>query len=152
MHSDLYGNERFCFHGTSRTCNIGSHGHTELCSSVSCRLCSIIKTSFGASLQSVDGACVPTFNFIPQALLLLIALGKEYIHPLHLTSVCLLQSTLNCPDASFRAASYGPQGMMLLTKVVLGRIHTVHAFGEVMAPPVETDSVRSQHSAMGKLI
>lgn len=41
-----YGNECFRYHGTHRGCQLGDDGHTTLCTSSSCAVCSIIKTSF----------------------------------------------------------------------------------------------------------
>jgi len=43
------GNERRRWHGTTRKCNIGDKGVTELCSDTSCSLCRIIENSFDIS-------------------------------------------------------------------------------------------------------
>jgi len=43
------GNEVFRYHGTKRTCTLGTNGNTKLCSG-SCSLCSILRTSFKTSL------------------------------------------------------------------------------------------------------
>jgi len=44
------GNEHRRWHGTRRVCNLGDKGHTQFCSSTSCSLCSIIRTSYDISL------------------------------------------------------------------------------------------------------
>lgn len=43
------GNENRRWHGTTRTCNIGDKGVTRFCSSPSCSLCCIMKSSFDLS-------------------------------------------------------------------------------------------------------
>jgi len=43
------GNENRRWHGTTRKCNIGDDGETDLCSNSSCSLCCIIKVSFDLS-------------------------------------------------------------------------------------------------------
>jgi len=50
------GNEVFRYHGTKRSCTLGSQGNTRLCSSTACALCSILRTSFKVSLASPSGA------------------------------------------------------------------------------------------------
>ncbi|OSX60037.1 hypothetical protein POSPLADRAFT_1149057, partial [Postia placenta MAD-698-R-SB12] len=49
------GNERFCYHGMPRDCQLGNTGRTTLCSSRSCPLCNILKTSFNTNLGSPEG-------------------------------------------------------------------------------------------------
>jgi len=49
------GNEVFRYHGTSRSCTLGSQGNTQLCSSAACTLCSILRTSFKVSLANPLG-------------------------------------------------------------------------------------------------
>lgn len=44
------GNEHRRWHGTRRECNIGDKGHTTLCTSPDCPMCSIIQTSFDLSM------------------------------------------------------------------------------------------------------
>lgn len=51
------GNERFCYHGMPRDCQLGNTGRTTLCSSRSCPLCNILKTSFNTNLGSPEGGC-----------------------------------------------------------------------------------------------
>ncbi|OBZ66184.1 Poly [ADP-ribose] polymerase 3 [Grifola frondosa] len=43
------GNERRRWHGTKRECTLGDNGNTQFCSSATCSLCCIIKTSFDIS-------------------------------------------------------------------------------------------------------
>lgn len=50
-----FGNEVFRYHGTSRNCTLGSRGNTRLCSSTTCALCSILRTSFEVSLANPYG-------------------------------------------------------------------------------------------------
>jgi len=52
----LHGNEHFRYHGTSRQCTLGNPGNTKLCTSTSCALCSILRTSFKVSLANAGGA------------------------------------------------------------------------------------------------
>ncbi len=42
----LPGNERDGWHGTRRECQLGNEGKTRFCTSITCSLCGIIKTSF----------------------------------------------------------------------------------------------------------
>ncbi|KIM75125.1 hypothetical protein PILCRDRAFT_684926 [Piloderma croceum F 1598] len=51
-----HGNERFCYHGTERGCRLGDDGHTTLCNSPSCSVCSILKTSFQVKFARSSGA------------------------------------------------------------------------------------------------
>jgi len=44
------GNENRRWHGTRRECNLGDGGHTQFCSSTTCSLCCIVRTSFDLSL------------------------------------------------------------------------------------------------------
>jgi len=44
------GNENRRWHGTHRQCNLGDSGHTQFCSSTTCSLCCIVRTSFDLSL------------------------------------------------------------------------------------------------------
>ncbi|KAF9037691.1 hypothetical protein BJ165DRAFT_1558638 [Panaeolus papilionaceus] len=44
------GNENRRWHGTKRSCNLGDKGHTQFCSSTSCSLCSIMRSSFDITL------------------------------------------------------------------------------------------------------
>ncbi|TFK36685.1 hypothetical protein BDQ12DRAFT_754834 [Crucibulum laeve] len=44
------GNENRRWHGTRRECNFGDKGQTQFCSSSSCSLCCIVRTSFDLSL------------------------------------------------------------------------------------------------------
>jgi len=50
------GNEVFRYHGTRQTCTLGVGGNTQLCSSGSCALCSILRTSFKVSLANPSGS------------------------------------------------------------------------------------------------
>jgi hypothetical protein len=50
------GNEAFRYHGTKRECNIGDDGQPNLCFSVSCPACSILRTSFKVSVARDSGA------------------------------------------------------------------------------------------------
>lgn len=51
-----HGNECFRYHGTERGCRLGDDGHTTLCNSSSCSVCSILKTSFQVKLARSSGA------------------------------------------------------------------------------------------------
>ncbi|TDL25748.1 ADP-ribosylation [Rickenella mellea] len=44
------GNENRRWHGTRRNCNFGDQGQTQFCSSTSCSLCCIVRTSYDLSL------------------------------------------------------------------------------------------------------
>jgi len=44
------GNEHRRWHGTRRECRLGDKGHTKFCTSPTCSLCCIVKTSFDLSL------------------------------------------------------------------------------------------------------
>jgi len=50
-----YGNEVFRYHGTGRSCKLGDDGQTTLCTSSSCAVCSILKTSFQVRLAAPGG-------------------------------------------------------------------------------------------------
>lgn len=51
-------NEHFRYHGTKRSCQLGvdGSGQTKVCSSTSCAICNILKTSFKVSLANTSGA------------------------------------------------------------------------------------------------
>ncbi|KAG9054438.1 hypothetical protein FS842_005125 [Serendipita sp. 407] len=49
------GNEIRRFHSTTRQCILGDPGNTQLCSSVACHLCTIIRTAFNGEFHE-DGA------------------------------------------------------------------------------------------------
>ncbi|KAJ3540654.1 hypothetical protein NMY22_g4206 [Coprinellus aureogranulatus] len=51
----LKGNECFRYHGTGRQCQLGV-STTQLCSSATCPVCNILKTSFNVSLARPGGA------------------------------------------------------------------------------------------------
>ncbi|KAJ3511935.1 hypothetical protein NMY22_g15489 [Coprinellus aureogranulatus] len=51
----LKGNECFRYHGTGRQCQLGV-STTQLCSSATCPICNILKTSFNISLARPGGA------------------------------------------------------------------------------------------------
>jgi hypothetical protein len=44
------GNENRRWHGTRRECNLGDPGNSQFCSSTTCSLCCIVRTSFDLSL------------------------------------------------------------------------------------------------------
>jgi hypothetical protein len=44
------GNENRRWHGTTRECTLGDKGQAQFCSSPTCSLCSIVKSSFDLSL------------------------------------------------------------------------------------------------------
>ena len=50
------GHEVFRYHGTARYCSLGNAGNTQLCTSTTCPLCSILRTSFKVSLAKSSGA------------------------------------------------------------------------------------------------
>ncbi|TEB30473.1 ADP-ribosylation [Coprinellus micaceus] len=52
------GNEHFRYHGTKRECQLGVTA-TELCTSATCAVCNILKTSFQVSLAHTGGAFGP---------------------------------------------------------------------------------------------
>jgi len=104
----LHGNENFRYHGTRRECSLGNPGNTMPCSSASCSLCCILRTSFRVTLGSPAGA-----------------FGQG----------------IYTSSASNKAASYAPNGAMLLNKVVLGRVRCVSRFNEVMSCPPKFNSV-----------
>ncbi|KAF9473762.1 hypothetical protein BDN70DRAFT_915550 [Pholiota conissans] len=53
------GNEVFRYHGTTRSCILGSGNQTQLCTNSTCSLCSILKTSFKTSRASPKGSFGP---------------------------------------------------------------------------------------------
>ncbi|KJA15872.1 hypothetical protein HYPSUDRAFT_193948 [Hypholoma sublateritium FD-334 SS-4] len=44
------GNVVFCYHGTKKSCQLGSADQTQLCFTATCALCSILRTSFRTDL------------------------------------------------------------------------------------------------------
>ena len=44
------GNENRRWHGTRRECRLGDRGQTQLCSSLTCSLCCIVRTSYDLNL------------------------------------------------------------------------------------------------------
>jgi hypothetical protein len=106
----LKGNERFRYHGTGRQCQLGV-STTDLCSSATCPVCSILKTSFKISLANTSGA-----------------FGAGVY-------------TSSAPNKAYNYTGGNGNGALLLTKVVLGNIKTVQAFAEVTSCPPGFDSV-----------
>jgi hypothetical protein len=103
-----YGNECFRYHGTGRSCQLGENGHTTLCSSSSCAVCSILRTSFKVSLANPGGA---------------------------------FGAGVYTSSASNKSANYSSNGVMFLTKVVLGNVHNVGQFEQVKSCPYGRQSV-----------
>jgi len=103
-----HGNECFRYHGTNRSCRLGDNDHTTLCTSSSCSVCSILKTSFKVSLANPGGA-----------------FGQG----------------VYTSSASSKSASYSSDGVMFLTKVVLGQVHNASQFAEVNHCPPGAQSV-----------
>ncbi|KIM79934.1 hypothetical protein PILCRDRAFT_73657 [Piloderma croceum F 1598] len=101
-----YCNEHFRYHGTTRSCQVGDNGHTMLCHSSLCSVCSIIKTSFKVSLANPVGG-----------------FGKG----IYTSSASNKYVSANYCDSS--------KGAMFVTKVVLGKVRNVSSFGEVNSCP-----------------
>ncbi|KAJ3519422.1 hypothetical protein NMY22_g13214 [Coprinellus aureogranulatus] len=58
IYKQKVGNEHFRYHGTKRQCQLGVTT-TKLCSSATCSICNILKTSFKVSLANTGGAFGP---------------------------------------------------------------------------------------------
>jgi len=105
------GNEVFRYHGTSRSCTLGSQGNTQICSSTACKLCSILRTSFKVSLAN------PSNRFGPGGVYTSSAANNAYSY------------------------SIGGRGAIILTKVVLGTVYNASRASEVMSCPPGHNSV-----------
>ncbi|EAU87623.2 hypothetical protein CC1G_09720 [Coprinopsis cinerea okayama7 len=106
------GNERFLYHGTTRTCKLGKAGsnQTQLCNNGTCGMCNVVKTSFKVSLAKRSGA-------FGAGIYTSSASNKAYSHP--------------SPGG----------GVVFVTKVVVGKARAVTAFQEVKSCPRGYDSV-----------
>ncbi|KDQ12130.1 hypothetical protein BOTBODRAFT_635029 [Botryobasidium botryosum FD-172 SS1] len=49
------GKERFCYHGTSRACQLGNIGQTKLCNQSTCGICGVLKTSYKVGVANASG-------------------------------------------------------------------------------------------------
>lgn len=117
------GNERFCYHGMPRDCQLGNTGRTTLCSSRSCPLCNILKTSFNTNLGSPEGgfgAAIYTSS----------AANKAY-------SYRFRRDTSKRGEYNYSQ----PGGAILLNKVALGRVYNASNFREVTSLPAGYNSV-----------
>ncbi|KAF9561586.1 ADP-ribosylation [Agrocybe pediades] len=106
------GNEVFRYHGTKRQCKLGEPGQTKICSSSSCALCSILRTSFKTTLAN----------------------------PLGAFGAGVYSSSASNKAYNYTSASNG-KGAMLLNKVILGKVRNVNNWNEVMSAPPGYDSV-----------
>ena len=50
-----FGNEQFCYHGTTRKCQLGENGNNQLCTDSTCPTCNILKTSFNVAFARASG-------------------------------------------------------------------------------------------------
>ncbi|KAF7969835.1 hypothetical protein HWV62_25896 [Athelia sp. TMB] len=122
------GNENRRWHGTRRECKIGDKGSTKFCTSTSCSLCCIVKTSFNLDMF---GKKTGWGRF-----------GKG----LYTSST----SSKSDDYASNSGKTSSPNKAILLNKVVVGKGYKVTENATTMtAPPPGYDSVLAEKG--GKL-
>ncbi|KIM29445.1 hypothetical protein M408DRAFT_328714 [Serendipita vermifera MAFF 305830] len=111
------GNQQRRWHGTKRACKIGDPGNTTLCTSSSCALCSIIRSSF--SMTYASAGCF----------------GRGLY----------TSSTSSKSDSYSSNMTSSPLKAMLLNKVVVGRGYNLNSMNSnLTAPPSGYDSVLGQ--------
>ena len=144
--SKKHGNECFRYHGTERGCRLGDDGHTTLCNSSSCSVCSILKTSFQVKLARSSGAWVTTEYYVrcfedlterPYKI------RSRGVYIGRIKQVCqFVGVSSRCLRLTFsRSANYTTSGIMFLNKVVLGNVHHVSQFADVNSCPRGYQSV-----------
>ncbi|KAI0925690.1 hypothetical protein AcV5_008361 [Taiwanofungus camphoratus] len=116
------GNENRRWHGTRRECSIGDKGHTQFCSSSTCSLCCIIKTSFDI------GAC-----------------GKNTGWGRFGVGVYTSSTSSKSNDYSHNTDGNAPLKAILLNKVVVGKGCKITKDDTTLtAPPAGYDSVLAE--------
>ncbi|KAF9002457.1 hypothetical protein BDQ17DRAFT_1243298 [Cyathus striatus] len=115
------GNQNRRWHGTTRECNLGDKGQTRFCSSPTCSLCCIVRSSFNIGLY---GKKTGWGRF-----------GKG-IYTSSISSKCNDYSENNCGS---------PYKALLLNKVVIGRgCKMLQDNTTLVAPPAGYDSVLAE--------
>ncbi|KAF8896052.1 hypothetical protein BD779DRAFT_1667918 [Infundibulicybe gibba] len=115
------GNENRRWHGTRRECNLGDKGQTDFCTSSTCSLCCIMKTSFDLSLW---GKKTGWGRF-----------GKGIY----------TSSTSSKSNDYSQNTSTSPLKAMLLNKVIVGRgCKLLHDNTTLTTPPPGYDSVLAE--------
>ncbi|PSR83375.1 hypothetical protein PHLCEN_2v5754 [Hermanssonia centrifuga] len=125
----LPGNERDGWHGTRRECQLGNEGKTRFCTSITCSLCGIIKTSFDLA-RGFNGT-----GF---------GLGWEILGKALYTS----SSSSKSDNYSYNTNWNTPLKAMLLNKVIAGKCYVAEKAEETLTgPPVGYDSARLPQAA-----
>jgi len=120
------GNECRRWHGTVRECHVGEPGQGQLCGSATCRLCTIMKTSF-----------------------ILSAAGKNYA-TLRFGAGIYTSSTSATSNGYSRNTQASPVKALLLNKVVVGRcLKDGTSNTGLTAAPAGYDSVVATANAWG---
>ncbi|THV01271.1 hypothetical protein K435DRAFT_827817 [Dendrothele bispora CBS 962.96] len=113
------GNENRRWHGTRRECNLGDKGHTQFCSSQTCSLCCIVRTSFDLS-----------------------SFGKGTGWGRFGRGIYTSSTSSKSNDYSRNEGCKSPLKAILLNKVVVGKGHKLTSNHETLtAPPNGCDSV-----------
>ena len=131
------GNEDLRWHGTTRECNIGDEGVKKYCSSPSCSLCCIMKTSSGIAFPTNFGKFGTGIYTSSTSSKLVLDLIK-IIGGTALTVVVGFTSS-DCYSQNGCASEWKA---MLLNKVVVGRGYKMKSENTTLtSPPVGYDSV-----------
>ncbi|KAF8626100.1 hypothetical protein AX17_006596 [Amanita inopinata Kibby_2008] len=117
------GNENRRWHGTTRECSLGDKGQTQFCSSQTCSLCSIVKSSYDLSL-----------------------FGKKTGWGRFGKGIYTSSTSSKSNDYSRNASSCNsPLKAILLNKVVVGRgCKMIHDSTSLTTPPSGFDSVLAE--------
>ena len=125
------GNQQRRWHGTRRACKVGDAGHTTLCTSTGCALCSIIRSSFSMSYASSGWYVTHTFIDICE-LTKVLSFGRGIY----------TSSTSSKSDSYSSNTSSSSLKAMLLNKVIVGRGYKTSTMSSSLtAPPSGYDSV-----------
>ena len=147
------GNEHRRWHGTRRVCNLGDKGHTQFCSSTTCSLCSIIRTSYDISLWGKKtgwGRYIPFImlvGLVSDGRFFKIWQGTLYVINIFKVGYLIAFRYWNA-DVFPRSNDYSHNDCksslkaILLNKVVVGKgCKLLHDNTNLTAPPAGFDSV-----------
>lgn len=131
------GNENRRWHGTTRECNLGDNGNCTLCSSHTCSLCCIIKTSYNLNLFGKKTGWGRYVAFI-DVIFCYLDTHVRFGHGIYTSSTS--------SKSNDYASNVNPSGLkaILLNKVIVGKGYKMTQDNtSLTAPPSGYDSVCS---------
>ncbi|KAG8950922.1 hypothetical protein FRC04_006986 [Tulasnella sp. 424] len=135
-------NERLLFHGTTRSCSLGEgEGYSSLCEMSSCRLCSILRTSFLVSKARSAG--LGTHRYAEAAIVAVKEQSGNRIVYIRRSGPGIYTSSLssNADDCS-RTPPHSPHTFLIVAKAALGKNGIQYqSLASLTRPPLEYDSV-----------